>query len=160
MCRAAIRPTPGHGWIDVEKGIFYRRAAGTRETKKRQTPVRLPRRLTAHIERWIRKGIAEEFIVEWNGKPVQSIRKGFATAVTNAGLDAATTPHVLRHTAATWLMQNGAEIWEASEYLAMTPEMLTARYAHHHPDYQKNAAEMIVRPAARPGSSPENSSPR
>jgi integrase len=36
VCGAALRPTPGSGWIDLEHGVFYRRPAGQRETKKRQ----------------------------------------------------------------------------------------------------------------------------
>jgi integrase len=42
ICGAALYPTVGKGWIDLENGVFYRRPAGRRETKKRQPPVRLP----------------------------------------------------------------------------------------------------------------------
>jgi integrase len=31
-----------------------------------------------------------------------------------AGLPGKVTPHVLRHTAATWLMRRGVSIWEAA----------------------------------------------
>jgi hypothetical protein len=42
VCGAALQPTVGHGWIDLDRGVFYRRPAGQRETKKRQPPVPLP----------------------------------------------------------------------------------------------------------------------
>jgi hypothetical protein len=42
ICAAALEPTEGRGWIDLDKGIFYRRPAGARETKKRRPPVRCP----------------------------------------------------------------------------------------------------------------------
>jgi hypothetical protein len=29
----------------------------------------------AHLRRWERKGIAKNFVVEWNGKPVSSVKK-------------------------------------------------------------------------------------
>ena len=45
ICGAALMPTLGHGYVDLDAGVFYRRAAGSRETKKRQPPVRLPPRL-------------------------------------------------------------------------------------------------------------------
>jgi integrase len=123
--------------------VFYRRAAGRRETKKRQPPVPLPDQLLAHLRRWKRRG--QRFAVEWNGNPVQSVDKAFANVVTNAGLGADVTPHVLRHTAATWLMQAGTDVWEAAGYLGMTIEMLSQRYGHHHPDHLSGAKRAFMR---------------
>lgn len=144
ICGAALMPTVGRGHVDLERGVFYRRAQGARETKKRQPPVRLPDRLLTHLRRWERLGIAQQAVVEWNGKPVRSVRKSFAAAVKAAGLDATVTPHVLRHTAATWAMQNGADLWQAAGFLGMTVEMLQGRYGHHHPDFQRDAAEAVA----------------
>ena len=78
---------------------------------------------------------------------MRSVRKGFAAAVKAAGLPTTgpnrITPHVLRHTAATWAMQNGADLWQAAGFLGMTVEMLQARYGHHHPDFQADAARAV-----------------
>jgi len=137
VCGAALEPTEGRGWIDLSRGVFYRRPAGKRETKKRQPPVPLPPSLLAHLRRWKRQG--QRFAVEWNGKPVTSIRKAFAAAVADAELPGKVTPHVLRHTAATWLMQAGVDLWEAAGFLGMTIEMLAERYGHHHPDHLSGA---------------------
>ncbi|RWD95860.1 tyrosine-type recombinase/integrase [Mesorhizobium sp.] len=178
ICGAAIRPTEGAGYVDLEHGIFYRRAARRSETNKRQPPVRLPDRLLAHVRRWaatpleiktknrgksasIGRMIAHDYVVEWNGKPVLSIKKAFRSVVEAAGLgwydDAAApdgsmrrvfrtdiTPHVFRHTAATWLMQQGTDRWEAAGFLGMTVEMLIETYGHHHPDFQAKATRAIV----------------
>jgi integrase len=148
ICGAALQPAVGRGYVDLERGIFYRRAKGARETKKQQTPVRLPTRLLAHMRRWQRLGIAKHAVIEWNGKPVRSVRKGFAAAVKAAGLPTIgpdrITPHVLRHTAATWIMQNGADLWQAAGFLGMTPQMLHERYGHHHPDFQTDAARKVA----------------
>src|SRR5262245_27933222 len=144
ICGAAFQPAIGRGHVDLEGGVFYRRAQGTRETKKRQPPVRLPDRLLAHLRRWRRLGLATHAVVEWNGKPVQSVRRGFAAAVCAANLGEHVTPHVLRHTAATWAMQNGADIWETAGYLGMTVETLEAVYGHHHPDHQAGAAAAVA----------------
>ena len=116
ICGAALMPTIGRGHIDLEQGLFYRRAIGRRQTKKRQPPVKLPTRLLAHLRRWERLGLARKAVVEWNGKPVESVRKGFETAVRAAGLGAEVTPHILRHTCATWLMQSGVNLWEAARF--------------------------------------------
>jgi integrase len=136
-------PTVGRGYVDLDQGVFYRRAIGRRQTKKRQTPVKLPARLLAHMRRWQRQGLSKTAVIEWNGKPVRSIRKGFAAAVRAAGLGAGVTPHILRHTCATWLMQKGVDLWDAAGFLGMTVQQLEATYGHHHPDYQRGAAEAL-----------------
>jgi integrase len=136
VCGAALQPTIGRGWIDVARGVFYRRADGERETKKRKPPVPLPPELHDHLRRWKRRG--QRFAVEWYGEPVSSISKGFRAVVKDAGLGPDVTPHVLRHTAATWLMQAGTDPWEAAGFLGMTVETLMGRYGHH-PHYLSGA---------------------
>jgi integrase len=148
ICGAAMRPAIGRGYVDLNNGVFYRRAQGSRETKKKQTPVRLHNRLLAHLRRWERLGIATHAVVEWNGKPIRSVRKSFTAAVNAAGLDSSITPHVLRHTAATWMMQNGADLWDAANFLGMTVEMLQRVYGHHHPKHNDSAVAAIGK---RPG---------
>jgi integrase len=153
ICGAAFHEAIGRGHIDLERGVFHRRAKGARKTKKRQPPVRLPNRLLAHLHRWHRLGIATRAVVEWNGKPVRSVKKGFAAAVRAAGLPTTgpdrITPHVLRHSAATWAMQNGADLWQTAGFLGMTVEMLEERYGHHHPDFQADAARAIAASPSR-----------
>ena len=41
-------------------------------------------------------------------------------------------------------MQNGADLWETAGFLGMTVEMLEDRYGHHHPDFQREAADAIT----------------
>jgi integrase len=143
ICGAAFTPAIGRGYINLETGVFYRRAQGAKQTNKRQPPVKLPARLLCHLRRWQRLGIARHAVVEWNGKQVTSVRKSFAAAVAAAGINRPVTPHILRHTAATWAMQAGANIWDAAGWLGMSPELLERVYGHHHPDYQKDVAERM-----------------
>jgi integrase len=74
---------------------------------------------------------------------IASVKKGVKTAVGLARLPGKVTPHTLRHTAATWLMQRGVPIWEAAGVLGMSPEVLQNTYGHHHPDYLQGAASAI-----------------
>lgn len=143
ICSAALTPAVGRGYVDTDSGVFYRRRQGSRQTNKRQPPVRLPARLLAHLRRWERLGIARHAVVEWNGKPVASVRKSFASAARAAGIDRHITPHICRHTAATWAMQQGADVWAAAGYLGMSPEVLERVYGHHHPDYQHDVADKM-----------------
>jgi len=142
VCAAALEPTEGKGWIDLEKGIFYRRPARLRETKKRRPPAPLPNRLLAHLRRWKRAG--QRFAVEWNGAPVRDVDKAFRNVARQAGLPDV-TPHILRHTAATWQMQLGTDPWQAAEYLGMTLKTLLDNYGHHHLDYLKGPREAFDR---------------
>ena len=81
-----------------------------------------------------------QIVVHYHGEMIVKERRAWATACKNAGIESGVTPHVMRHTAATWLMQRGVDLWEASGFLGMTPEMLRDTYGHHHPDYQKEVA--------------------
>lgn len=151
------------GWIDSDRGVMHRRGEGISETNKRQPPVRLGRRITAHISRWKRldeqardKASQEAgepvtthlHVVSYMGRGVASVRTAWEMAVDNAWLDTVSsgqppvTPHVLRHTRATWMMFAGVDIWEAAGALGMSAKTLDKVYGHHHVDFQKNAAEV------------------
>jgi integrase len=140
---ASLQRGPGKSFVDLERGMFYRLAEGKRATNKRQTPVPLPPRLLAHMRRWERRKIVTDHFVEWNGKPVNSIKVGFKRAVALAGISGKVTPHSLRHTAATWLMQAGVPMWEAARFLGMSIEMLDRVYGHHHPAHLRGAASAL-----------------
>lgn len=144
VASAAIRPTVGKPYIDLEAGLFYRKPPGARQTKKRQPPVPLPDRLVAHLTRWERKGLSKAFVVEWNEQPVKRIHKAFRAARVKAGLGDDVIPHTLRHTAATWLMQNGCDMWDAAGYLGMSVETLERVYGHHHPHHLDGARRAIT----------------
>jgi integrase len=49
--------------------------------------------------------------VQFNGKPVTSVKTAFKSAVRLVKLGPGISPHTLRHIAATWLMQGGADPW-------------------------------------------------
>jgi integrase len=106
---AAIRPTIGRGYVDLGQKLFYRRARGSTETKKRQPTIRIPDRLLAHLRRWERLGISKSFVVEFTGRAVKSVKKAFAKTAELVGFKDV-TPHTLRHTAVTWAMMKGADL--------------------------------------------------
>lgn len=133
------------GWVDLDKGVIYRKAEGQGETRKRQPPVKIPDRLAAHMRRWRAADGRIRHVINWNGSSVQSVKKAFRTARTEAGLDSGVIPHVLRHTCATWLMQGGVDIWQAAGFLGMTAEMLEKVYGHHAPGFQQQAVSALER---------------
>lgn len=147
ICRASFQPGPGRAWIDLDRGVFHRRAMGQKETRKRQPPVRLPSRLLAHLRRWHRLGQSHRAVVEWNAEPVKRISKAFRSVREAAGLGPDVVPHTLRHTAACWLAQAGVSVWEAAGFLGMTAETFERVYGHHHPDFQLVASEAVGKAA-------------
>ncbi|MCX5569654.1 tyrosine-type recombinase/integrase [Kaistia nematophila] len=141
---SSIYAGSNRSFVDLDSGIFYRLADGAAETNKRQPPAPIPDRLLTHLRRWKRLGVISQYVVEWDGLPVKSIKVGWASALALAGIDKGATPHTLRHTAATWLMQNGVDTWEAAGYLGMSEEVLRRVYGHHHPAFMRNAASAIT----------------
>lgn len=129
--------------IDLISGVMARRAAGEAEDARKRAPrVRLGKRILAHLRRWRRIDPPESrYLCHYDGRLVAKLRRSFPAAVKRAGLGKV-TPHTLRHTRATWLMQDGVPIWEAAGALGMTTAMLELTYGHHHPDWQKRAAEV------------------
>jgi integrase len=145
VCTASFLPEIGKPWMELsvdanDKKVakFHRKALGEKEARNKKYPtVTMPDSLAAHLHRWHAKG--QRYVVEYNGKPVGSTKKAFANLVHDLGLGDNVVRHSLRHTAATWGMQAGADIWELSGYLGMSVEVLERRYGHHSPDHMEGA---------------------
>lgn len=137
---ASDRAAAGRSYLDLDAGVFYRLREGARMTNKRQPPVRLPRSILAHLRRWRRLGLSKSgYVVEWRGAPVARIKVGFGTAVKAAGLGEGVSPHTLRHSAVTHMMQQGVSTYEAAGFAGMGEAVLRRHYAHHHPDHMAEA---------------------
>jgi len=131
-------PSPTNGWFDLDAGVLHRAGSGAKRSKKRQPPARIHHRLLPHLRRWYATDAAHGIgaVVHYQGEPVVKLRSSWKRVSGGA----ADGPHVLRHTAATWLMQAGVEVFEAAGYLGMTVETLLEVYGHHHPNFQESAA--------------------
>jgi len=134
-------------WIDLHTGTMRRRAPRANERKNKRTPiVKLGRRILAHLRRWRRlDGPNAVYVCENNGKPFDRIFYSWSKVLKLAGLDdheGKVTPHIMRHTRATWLMQAGIDLWEAAGHLGMNVKTLQEHYGHHHPNFQSRAAEV------------------
>ena len=130
--------------IDLSAGVMARLQPGEDvHAKKRAPPVRLGRRILSHLRRWHRiDGAACPYLCHLGGRLLRDPHTSWRRIVAAAGLPGRITPHTLRHTRATWLMQAGVSLWEAAGHLGMTVKTLEAVYGHHHPDWQKDAAEV------------------
>lgn len=121
---------------------MLRKEHGTIETKKKAPPVRMGARLMAHLRRWKRMdGPKAVYVVSFQGKKISRMDKSWPRTRKKAGLPEYVTPHVLRHSRATTMMRAGVNPWDAANALGMSLEVLTKVYGHHHPDWQKDAAD-------------------
>lgn len=93
IASASPLPATGRSFVDLNTGLYYRRATGNAETTKRQPTVPIPPRLLAHMRRWQQHKIIKEHFVEFNGKPVKSVKTAFKRAVELAGLHSPASPH-------------------------------------------------------------------
>ena len=125
--------------IDLDYGLFYRKPTGKRATNKRQPTTPLPKRLVAHLKRW--REMNAEYVVEFDGRPVNSIKTAFAHLLDIAQLPAGIVPYTLRHTCATWKKQEGVPSWEVAGFIGTSEAMVEKHYGHHDPVHLKNAAE-------------------
>jgi integrase len=128
--------------VNLDAGLIDFELVGRQRTNKKRGKVPIPRKLLSHLRRARRRGSDLGHVLHIDGEPIGDIKKGFAAACRRAGI-LGVTPHTLRHTAATWLMQRGTPLWEASGFLAMSEKTLVEVYGHHHPEYMREAAEAI-----------------
>lgn len=131
--------SPQNPWADVVSGVMYRRGREVREHRNKRRPiVAFPDRLLAHMRRWRRMDQARGInaVIHFNGEPILRVKRSFQSCVVDAGLAREISPHWMRHTSATWLMEKKADLWAAAGFLGMSVTTLVKNYGHHRPDYQ------------------------
>ena len=136
------QPHAEGGYFDLEKRVMFRAEAGARQTKKRRTPAPIPDKLLRHLGRWKRQsdGI---YVVATSDQKLQRVSGAFRRAVARAGLGREVTPHILRHTCTTWLMQAERPVWEVAGFVGMSPAMVQKNYAHHSPQHLRDTANAV-----------------
>lgn len=138
----AFNRKQGFGYIDLDQGLWHP-PAGKRPTNKRQPAQPLPRPLLAHMRRWRKNG--QDFAIEFRDEPVDRLDKSFRAIIRECGFDDVVI-HTLRHTAITWGLQNGMDLWDASGYFGVSVEVLDRVYGHHSPHHLRHAADLMGRP--------------
>jgi integrase len=145
MLKLQWRPNSEGGYVDLNDKVIYRRPRDATDSKKRRTPVPISPRLLPHLKRW--RKLTLTHVIEWHGRPIISKeRYGFDAARKLADLDAGVTPHVLRHTCATWLLQAGVSIFDTAGVLGCNEAVVRTVYGH----YAKGGLEQAVAAFVRP----------
>lgn len=143
------------GVIDLRRN-FVDLPSGGAERDTRGRKIRAPRqkpRAQVRVEGIVldelhlaRASAVTSHVIEYRGQPIGRLHKGFAKVVEDAGLAGrGITPHIMRHTAITWLMQSGADIYQVAGFAGHKDiKMILQRYGHHHPDYQSGLAATLA----------------
>ena len=69
-----------------------------------------------------------------DGQPIKDVRGSLEKACQIAGIERI-TPHVLRHTCASWLVQAGVPLYSVQRWLGHSTIKMTERYAHLAPEH-------------------------
>ena len=130
--------------LDLSSEVLYRRGADAVETTKRRPPLPIPPRLLPHLRRWRR--LTAQFVIEYAGRPIASQeRRAWRTARELAGLGSEVTPHVLRHTCATMLLQRGVSVYDVAGVLGTSEDVIRRTYGHHAEDHFRRAVAAFSR---------------
>ncbi len=126
--------------VDFDRGIIWYKPHNPR-SKKRVQSVPMSDRLRALLLT-AQKAATCDHVVEWNGKPLLSIRKAYEAAVRKAGVDDA-HKHDLRRSGASWAIQDGQSFDHVAALLGDTVDMTKKTYAVFSPTHLRGVVQSI-----------------
>ena len=128
---------------DIERDERGRRLRGPRQ--KPRALVRIQGILLDELADARTRAVTDQ-VIEFRGNPIKKVTKGFRSVVEAAGMGGrGITPHIMRHSAITWLMQAGEDVYKVAGFAGhKDPKMIIQRYGHHHPDYQGGIAKTLA----------------
>jgi integrase len=125
--------------INSDAGIID---LGSASGGKARSVVPITAKLRPYLEE-ARRAATCAYVIEHAGKPVASVKTGTRAAARRAGLPGV-TPHVLRHTAATWMAMERVPMEQIARMLGHSDTRITWRtYAKYSPDYLRDAADAL-----------------
>lgn len=127
--------------VDLKHKVIDFNPPGRARTKKKRAVVAINNELLKYLLE--AKKERNVNVISFNGSRVLDIKKGFAAACKAAKLKGV-TPHTLRHTAGTWMAQDGISMWQISGILGHSNSRTTELYLKHSPDYQRDAVEALT----------------
>jgi len=128
--------------VDFERKVISYDRPGRQRNKKRRAvvPINAPALAELQAARMVR---VSDHVIEFRGKPVGSIKSGFLAACRRARI-AQCSPHVLRHSAATHMVEARVPMVDIARMLGDTVAMVEKVYGKHSPDFLRNAADALA----------------
>ncbi|OUJ10308.1 MULTISPECIES: site-specific integrase [Acetobacter] len=126
--------------VNFATGMIDFQEPGRKLTSKRRSIVPMSRTLREVLETAFRMRDGE-YVVHFNGKPVPfGLRWSFKRLCQRAGLTWVPTPHILKHSIASWFAMDRVPIDQAADWLATDPVTLRRVYRKFDPEYLKGIA--------------------
>lgn len=134
--------------VDFVRGLVFLGQRNVLRPRKGRATVPMTDTLRAALS--AAKEIARsEHVIEWAGEGVSSVRTALSKAAARARLPGV-SPHVLRHSAAVWMAEDGVPMGEIAAYLGHSDPTITARvYARFSPTHLRRAAGSLELGSAR-----------
>jgi integrase len=130
-------------WESVDLVTGFIRVERSKSGKKREIPI--SDRLRSVLSEAGKKGRDGEVFRHMNGKPIKSVREGYANALEGAKLtEKGYRFHDLRHTFATRLVLSGTDLATVQTLLGHSTPMMTMRYAHPGLDDKRRAIDRLA----------------
>lgn len=128
--------------VDFERKMIRLRDPFDRSRRKGRATIPMNKTLLAALQS-ARAGAYTNNVIEWAEEPVKSIKKGLKAAGTAIGRPDV-SPHMLRHSAAVWMAEDGHDMEEISQYLGHDDVKTTRRiYARFSPTHLRKLAESL-----------------
>lgn len=134
--------------IDLDRGLIFLRSPKKARSQHLQISTTASNHIADMLERSDQAG--EYLVCNRNGNPIKWVSDTVERTIEDLGLNEGVdkksrlTFHSLRHTAATWALEQGADIYHVSKMLRHTTVRMTEqRYAHLSNDTIRNTADSI-----------------
>lgn len=128
--------------VDFKRGMIQLRNPFDRVRRKTRATVPMNETLRAALEE-AHKAALSLNVIEWGGKKVKSIKRGLKAAGAKIGRPD-TSPHMLRHSAAVWLAEDGHSMWEIAQFLGHDDIKTTTKiYARYSPTHLRKLADSL-----------------
>lgn len=123
--------------VDLEAGVIHYHRHGDLRSKKRRPSVPISSRLRPILQQAYDEKTTS-YVLDTSSDIYHHIER-IAKAAGVTGF----YPHILRHTAATWMARRGVPLWKIAGILGNTMQMIEQVYAKHSPDGLADAVEHI-----------------
>lgn len=128
--------------VDFERRMIRLRNPFDKSRRKGRATVPINNTLYAALEDAHRLCVTNH-VVEWAGEPIKSIKKGLKAAGKAIGRPDA-SPHMLRHSAAVWMAEDGHSMDEIAQFLGHGDVKTTTRiYARFSPTHLRKLADSL-----------------